>query len=182
MDAVRIGALGAARITPAALTKPAASLDDVEVVAVAARDRSRAQTFASKHGIATVHDSYDALLADAQVEAVYNPLPNGLHGRWTIAALAAGKHVLCEKPFTANAAEAEQVAVAAAAAPGLVCMEAFHYRYHPLVERLLDIIASGEIGDVRRVETRMFATESDGGVRVGVPSRTAPANAFSWYQ
>jgi len=155
VEPVRIGALGAARITPTALTKPAAALDDVAVVAVAARDRARAEKFASKHGIAAVHDSYIALLADPQVEAIYNPLPNGLHGRWTIAALAAGKHVLCEKPFTANAAEAEQVAAAADAAPGLACMEAFHYRYHPLVERLLEIIASGEIGNVRRVETRM---------------------------
>jgi predicted dehydrogenase len=152
---LRFGTLGAARITPNALTKPAARLGDVEVVAVAARDRARAEKFAAKHGIATVHDTYEAVIADPQVEAIYNPLPNGLHGRWTIAALEAGKHVLCEKPFTANAEEAARVAEAAAAHPELVVMEAFHYRYHPLVTRLLDIIASGELGTVERISTRM---------------------------
>ena len=153
MEPLRIGTLGAARITPAALCKPAARLPGAEVVAVAARDEGRAQKFAAKHGIATVHGSYEALLADRNVEAVYNPLPNGLHGKWTLAALAAGKHVLCEKPFTANAEEAEQVA-AAASASGLVVMEAFHYRYHPLVTRLLEIVRD-ELGPIRRVETRM---------------------------
>ena len=76
---------------------------------------------------------------------IYNPLPNGLHGRWTIAALEAGKHVLCEKPFTANAAEAEEVA-AVARRTGLVVMEAFHYRYHPLAIRLVSLLRSGELG------------------------------------
>jgi predicted dehydrogenase len=152
---LRIGTLGAARITPAALVKPAAEHPEVEVVAVAARDRGRAEKFASKHSIPTIHDSYESLIADPQVDAVYNPLPNGLHGHWTIAALEAGKHVLCEKPFTANADEAEQVAAVAAKHPDLVVMEAFHYRYHPLVARLLEVVASGEIGDVQRIETRM---------------------------
>jgi predicted dehydrogenase len=88
---------------------------------------------------------------DPDIDAVYNPLPNGLHGRWTIAALDAGKHVLCEKPFTANAAEAEQVADRAEQT-GLVVMEAFHYRYHPVTMRLVEIIDSGELGDLRHVE------------------------------
>jgi predicted dehydrogenase len=137
------------------LVKPAATLAEVEVAAVAARDRARAEKFAHKHGIPKVHESYHALIADPTVDAIYNPLPNGLHGRWTIAALEAGKHVLCEKPFTACADEAERVAAVAAAHPGLVVMEAFHYRYHPLVERLLEIIGSGELGSVQRIETRM---------------------------
>jgi len=154
VDVVRIGALGAARITPQALVKPAKELPEVEVVAVAARDRARAEKFASKHAIPTVHDTYEALVADPQVDAIYNPLPNGLHGQWTIAALEAGKHVLCEKPFTANADEAQQVADVAAKSPELVAMEAFHYRYHPLVPRLLEIIAT-DLGSVRRIETRM---------------------------
>jgi predicted dehydrogenase len=152
---LRIGTLGAARITPAALVKPARTVPEVEIVAVAARDHARAEKFARKHGITTIHDSYEALLADPSVQAVYNPLPNGLHGRWTIAALEAGKHVLCEKPFTANADEAEAVAAVAAEHPDLVVMEAFHYRFHPLVPALLDIIAGGELGTVRRIETRM---------------------------
>src|SRR3954453_3465142 len=133
MAPLRIGILGAARIAPAALIKPARRVDEVEVAAVAARDRVKAERFASKHGIPTVHDSYESLLDDPTIDAIYNPLPNGLHGRWTIAALEAGKHVLCEKPFTANADEAEQVAEVEAAT-GLVAMEAFHYRYHPLAQ------------------------------------------------
>ncbi|HEY8217039.1 MAG TPA: Gfo/Idh/MocA family oxidoreductase [Acidimicrobiia bacterium] len=152
---LRIGTLGAARITPNALAKPAADLPEVEVVAVAARERARAEKFAAKHAIPTVHDTYDAVIADPQVDAIYNPLPNGLHGRWTIAALEAGKHVLCEKPFTANADEAQHVADVAGTHPELVVMEAFHYRYHPLVTRLLEIIGSGELGAVERIETRM---------------------------
>jgi predicted dehydrogenase len=154
VEPLRIGTLGAAKITPTALVRPARERDDAVVVAVAARDRDKAGRFAAKHGIPKVHDSYEALLADPAIEAVYNPLPNGLHGSWTIAALEAGKHVLCEKPFTANAEEAEQVA-AAADRTGLVVMEAFHYRYHPLVHRVREILDSGVIGPVRRVETRM---------------------------
>ncbi len=102
MDAVRIGILGAARIAPAAVIKPARNVGEATIGAVAARDRSRAEEFAKKHGIPKVHDSYAALIADPDLDAIYNPLPNGLHAEWTIAALEAGKHVLCEKPFTAN--------------------------------------------------------------------------------
>ncbi|HEU4363204.1 MAG TPA: Gfo/Idh/MocA family oxidoreductase [Mycobacterium sp.] len=148
---VRIGILGAARIAPLALIKPARSNDEVVVAAVAARDAARAQAFATKHGIARVHDGYEALIADPHLDAVYNPLPNGLHGRWTRAALAAGKHVLCEKPFTANAAEAREIAELAATSDRVV-MEAFHYRYHPLTLRVEQIIASGELGKLERVE------------------------------
>ncbi|BBX44815.1 Gfo/Idh/MocA family oxidoreductase [Mycobacterium cookii] len=146
--------LGAARIAPSALIKPAQSNDDVVVAAVAARDRSRAQAFAAKHSIARVHDTYEALIDDPDIDAIYNPLPNGLHGRWTRAALAAGKHVLCEKPFTANAAEAREIAELAAKSDRVV-MEAFHYRYHPLALRALEIIASGELGKLTRVEAAL---------------------------
>jgi len=151
MNPLRIGVLGAARIAPGALIKPARERADVVVAAVAARDRVRAQAYAARHGIPTVHDDYEALLADPSLDAVYNPLPNGLHGRWTMAALAAGKHVLCEKPFTANADEASTVA-AAAAGSGLVVMEAFHYRYHPVALRMLEIVTSGQLGPLRHVE------------------------------
>ena len=151
MKPIRIGVLGAARIVPNALIKPARQVPGVAVAALAARDPQRARRFAARHGIATVHDSYEALIRDPDIDAVYNPLPNGLHGRWTIAALEAGKHVLCEKPFTANAEEAEQVA-AVARRTGLVTMEAFHYRYHALMARMLEIIASGELGKIRRIE------------------------------
>jgi predicted dehydrogenase len=151
---LRIGVLGAARIAPMALIGPARSVAEVEVACVAARDRARAAAFAKKHGIVQVAESYEALLADDTIDAVYNPLPNSLHAAWTIRALEAGKHVLCEKPFTANEAEAVSVAEVAART-GLVAMEAFHWRYHPLAERMLAIIASGELGRVRRIETAM---------------------------
>jgi predicted dehydrogenase len=151
---VQIGVLGAARIAPPALIKPAQENSDVVVAAVAARDVSRAQAFAAKHGIARVHDSYEALLADQDIDAIYNPLPNGLHGKWTRAALAAGKHVLCEKPFTANADEAREIAEVAAQSDRVV-MEAFHYRYHPLALRIEEIIASGELGKLQRVEASL---------------------------
>jgi predicted dehydrogenase len=151
---VQIGVLGAARIAPTALIKPAKTNADIVVAAVAARDPSRARAFAAKHDIARVHDSYEALLADPDLDAVYNPLPNGLHGKWTRAALAAGKHVLCEKPFTANAAEAREIAELAAKSDRVV-MEAFHYRYHPLALRIEEIIASGELGKLQRVEAAL---------------------------
>jgi predicted dehydrogenase len=151
---LRIGILGAARIAPQALIKPARDNADVEVVAVAARDAVRAKDFATKHGIPTAYGSYAELLADPSVTAVYNPLPNGLHGRWTLAALAAGKHVLCEKPFTANADEARTVADAARES-GLVVMEAFHYRHHPVAERMREIVASGELGALRDVRANV---------------------------
>jgi predicted dehydrogenase len=149
MEPLRIGTLGAARITPAALIRPAAKRGDAVVVAVAARDRAKAERFAAKRDIPRVHDSYAALIADPEVEAIYNPLPNGLHGHWTIAALEAGKHVLCEKPFTANAEEAEAVA-AVAERTGLVVMEAFHYRYHPLARRVREILDGDRTSVPRR--------------------------------
>jgi predicted dehydrogenase len=154
MNTVRIGILGAARIAPSAVIKPARNIGEAVVGAVAARDRSRADAFATKHGIPKVHDSYSSLLADPEIDAIYNPLPNGLHAEWTIAALEAGKHVLCEKPFTANATEAEAVA-AVAERTGFVVMEAFHYRYHPLAQRMREVVDSGELGTIRRVETAL---------------------------
>jgi predicted dehydrogenase len=151
MQPLRIGILGAARIAPMALVRPARRVPEANVLAVAARDPARAVRFAARHGVARVHPSYDALLADPEVEAVYNPLPNSLHAAWTIKALEAGKHVLCEKPFASDVAEAEAMA-AAAARTGRVLVEAFHYRYHPLFARMREIIEAGEIGDVRHLE------------------------------
>jgi len=124
---------------------------EATVLAVAARDPERARRFAARHGIPRVHPSYDALLADPEIDAIYNPLPNSLHAPWTIRALAAGKHVLCEKPFAANAAEAEEMARAAERA-GRVLVEAFHWRYHPLFARVRAILDAGEIGQVRHLE------------------------------
>jgi predicted dehydrogenase len=155
MSDLRIGVLGAARIAPMALIKPAGVVPGVTVAAIAARDRSKAEAFASKHRVATVHSSYGELLADDSIDAIYNPLPNGLHAEWTLKALAAGKHVLCEKPFTSNESQAREVADAAAAS-GLVVMEAYHYRYHALAERMREIAHDGRLGETREVRTWMW--------------------------
>ncbi|OIV35328.1 hypothetical protein BIV57_22010 [Mangrovactinospora gilvigrisea] len=168
MDVLRIGTLGAARIAPKALVRPAREVDGVEVVAVAARDRGRAEEFAARQGVPRVHGSYRELVEDPEIDAVYNPLPNALHLPWTLAALAAGKHVLCEKPLTNNEAEA-RTASAAARERGLVLMEAFHYRHHPVMKRLVRLVhglpgegerlpfpgARGAIGAIQRIEARM---------------------------
>jgi predicted dehydrogenase len=144
-----MGTLGSSRISLPALIEPAASVPEVTVAAVATRDKSRADAFALRHGIPAAYESYEELLADPDIDAIYNPLPNSLHGPWTLQAIAAGKHVLCEKPFASNADEAAQVADAAAAS-GLVVMEAMHYRYHPLTRRLSELVA--ELGPVQHLQ------------------------------
>ncbi len=110
---IRIGVLGAAKIVPMALTLPARNVPEIQVTAIAARDPKRAKRFASLFRIPRVHQTYDELLNDPEINAIYNPLPNGLHAEWTIKALRAGKHVLCEKPFSSNANEAMEMAQAA---------------------------------------------------------------------
>jgi predicted dehydrogenase len=149
VEMLRIGTLGTSRISLPALLEPAGSVPSVTVAAVAARDASRAEHFKLRHGLAKAYASYQELLDDPEIDAVYNPLPNSLHGPWTLRAIAAGKHVLCEKPFASNADEAEQV-VQAAADSGLVVMEAMHYRYHPLITRLREVVDG--LGDVRHLQ------------------------------
>jgi len=144
-NTLRIGILGAANIAPMALITPASNMDDVTIVAVAARDKAKATKFAKKHGIPTVHTSYEDLVKDPNIDAIYNPLPNGLHHKWTIRALEEGKHVLCEKPISSNAKEATEMC-AKAKDKGLVLVEAFHYRYHPLAIRMKQIVDGGDIG------------------------------------
>jgi predicted dehydrogenase len=148
---VRIGILGASRWAPTTFINPARENAEVVVAAVASRDVSRARAFAAEHGIARVHDDYQALIGDPDLDAVYILLPTSLHGRWTRATLDAGKHVLCEKPFTANAAEAREIAELAAKSDRVV-MEGLQYRFHPLTVRVEQIIASGELGKLERVE------------------------------
>ena len=146
---LRIGTLGSSRISQPALIEPSASVPEVTVAAVAARDLPRAEAFALRYGIPKAYGSYQEMLDDPDVDAIYNPLPNSLHGPWTLRAIAAGKHVLCEKPFASNADEAAQVAQAASAS-GLVVMEAMHYRYHPLTRRLCEVVA--ELGGARHLQ------------------------------
>ena len=107
---LRIGTLGSSRISQPALMEPSAGVPEVTVAAVAARDLLRAEAFALRYGIPKAYGSYQEMLDDPDIDAIYNPLPNSLHGPWTLRAIAAGKHVLCEKPFASNADEAAQVA------------------------------------------------------------------------
>ncbi len=132
---MRWGVLSTARINDKVLAG-AREATGVDVVAVGSRDRARGEAFAERHGIGRVHGSYDELLADPDVEAVYIPLPNSMHVPWSIKALEAGKHVLCEKPLTRRAAEVE-AAFDAADRAGRVLMEAFMWRYHPQTEELV---------------------------------------------
>jgi predicted dehydrogenase len=149
--AVRVGMLGIARIADRALIRPARAVPSVRVTAVAARDAYRAESFALQNELPVAHGSYETLLADPGIDAVYVALPNALHAPWTLRAIKAGKHVLCEKPFTSNAAEASAVA-AATGASGLVVMEAMHYRYHPLVQRMVSLVRDGAIGTPRCIQ------------------------------
>jgi predicted dehydrogenase len=148
---IRFGILGAARIAPDALIKAAHNVPEAQVVAVAARDPKRAREFAAANGIPRVLASYDDLVNDPELDVIYNPLPNSLHCEWTIAALRAGKHVLCEKPLASNAAEAERMAKAAEE-NGKILGEAFHYRYHPLADRIRTLMTDGTLGRLVHVE------------------------------
>ena len=153
-EPLRIGVLGASRIAPAAVIRPARALGH-RLVSVAARDPQRAAAYAEEHGFERASDSYEALIADLEIDAIYNGLPNAMHGPWNLAAIAAGKHVLGEKPFTSNAQEAIEVR-AAAADSGLVVMEAFHYLYHPLMLRVEELLTSGELGELQHADIDMI--------------------------
>ncbi|MDX6566356.1 MAG: hypothetical protein QOE10_2018 [Gaiellales bacterium] len=147
----RWGIISTARINLAVLAGAAES-DEVEVVAVASRDQARADAYAREHGIATAYGSYEALLADPTIDAVYISLPNGLHCRWSIRALEAGKHVLCEKPMSSDPSEVAAV-FDVAEARGLYCMEAFMWRHHPQTRRLEQLVADGAIGELRLIRS-----------------------------
>ena len=150
---LRIGVLGASRIAESAIVGPATELG-CRLVAVAARDRSRAEVFAEKYGVERVLDGYQAVIDDPEVDVVYNPLANSLHAPWNLAAIAAGKPVLSEKPFARNQSEARLVAEAADAA-GVTVLEGFHYFFHPVARRAFALAADGTIGAITHVEVRM---------------------------
>lgn len=150
---LRIGVLGASRIAEAAIVGPAAELGH-RLVAVAARDRSRAEAFAQAHGVERALDDYQAVIDDPEVDVVYNPLANSLHAPWNLAAIAAGKAVLSEKPFARDESEARKVADAAKDA-GVTVMEGFHYLFHPVTQRAFALACDGTIGKVTHVEVRM---------------------------
>lgn len=148
---VRLGLLSTARINDEIL-QGAAPSDAVEVVAVGSRDRARAEAYAQEKGIPRAHGSYEELLADPELDAIYNSLPNSLHVPWTLRAVEAGKHVLCEKPMDRRPEEVER-AFDAADAAGLIVMEAFMYRHHPQTKRLRELVAGGSIGELREIRS-----------------------------
>jgi predicted dehydrogenase len=142
---LRVGILGAAKIAPTALIGPARDRPAIEVACVAARDPARAADFAAEHGIAGTAESYEALIGRDDLDLIYVALPAAAHAQWSIAALEAGKAVLCEKPFARTAAEARAM-TAAAQARGRPLIEAFHYRHHAVMHRAVEIVRGGELG------------------------------------
>ncbi|KAB8235274.1 hypothetical protein ETB97_007855 [Aspergillus alliaceus] len=170
--AIRFGLLGASNIAPIALINPAKAHPDVIIAAVAARDRNRAETYAKKYDIPIVHASYEDLLNDPSVDAVYISLPNCLHYEWAVRAIRAGKHVLLEKPSCANSEEARALfnhpLLQQPGAP--IVLEAFHYRFHPAWQTFLSFIHQGpEAGPVRHALAQQYA-----------PNGMLPADDIRW--
>ena len=144
----KIGILGAAGIAPRSIIQPARRRDDCVIHAVASRRRAAVEAYARLHGITKGYSSYDELLSDPDITIIYNALPPAAHAEWSIKALKAGKHVLCEKPLAMTADEAELM-VEAAETAGRVLAEAFHDRYHPVFLHLLARKTSGALGEIR---------------------------------
>jgi predicted dehydrogenase len=169
MAPLKIGILGAARIADDGIVDPSRTLGH-RVVAVAARDRSRAEAFAQQRGIERVHETYADVIDDPDVDVVYNALVNSLHAKWNQYALDAGKHVRSEKPFASNASEALRVRNVERRAPGQI-VEGFHYLHHPVNLRLRELVSSGAIGEIQQV-----------GIELWIPALQVviPAGPWTW--
>ena len=166
MRKARWGVLGTGRIGVDKVIPAMQGGELCEVVAVASRSLDRARAAASRLGIPKAYGSYQELLADPEVEVVYNPLPNLLHVPWSIRALEAGKHVLCEKPVAVSAAEAQSLLDAARNHPQLKVMEAFMYRHHPQWPRARQLVQDGQIGRLHAIQsTFTFALDDDSDIR-----------------
>ena len=160
------GILSTANIGRAALIPAIRASGNGALVAVASRQASTAQAFASTHGIPESYPSYQALLQASSIDAVYLPLPNSLHREWTIKAAEHGKHILCEKPLGLAAAECHEMA-AAAKANGVILMEAFMYRFHPQIGRVLALIQDGAIGALKSIRSAFtFRLTKPGNIRL----------------
>ena len=163
MTKVRWGILSTAKIGVEKVIPAMQRGDLTDVVAIASRTEARARQAADKLGIGRSFGSYEALLADPDVDAIYNPLPNDQHVPWSIRALEAGKHVLCEKPIGLSAVEGRQLADASARYPRLKLMEAFMYRHHPQWRATKDLVDSGQIGKLRTIQTFFSYFSDDSG-------------------
>ena len=153
MSKLRFGILSTAKIGVDKVIPAMQRAANCEIVAIASRDAARGRAAAEKLAIPVVHDSYEKLLADPNVEAIYNPLPNHLHVPWSIAALEAGKHVLCEKPIGLSADEGQKLVDASRRFPRLKVMEAFMYRHHPQWQTAKRLVGEGQIGKLRTIQT-----------------------------
>ena len=160
MSKIRWGILSTAKIGVEKVIPAMRRGELTEVVAIASRSETKARQAADRLGIKTAHGSYEALLADPEVDAIYNPLPNDQHVPWSIRAMEAGKHVLCEKPIGLSAVEGRSLADAAAKYPNLKLMEAFMYRHHPQWRTAKELVKSGRIGTLRTIQT-FFSYYSD---------------------
>jgi predicted dehydrogenase len=159
MEQVRWGIVGTARIATRKVIPALQRAGNCHVQAIGSRDERAARSEVDRLGIPSAYGSYEDVLADDQVDAVYVPLPNHLHAEWTIAAAQAGKHVLCEKPLALHARDAQRM-VDAAEEAGVRFMEAFMYRLHPSWQRVADLVASGTIGELRSVQS-WFSYDND---------------------
>jgi predicted dehydrogenase len=172
MTALRWGILSTARIGQKAVIPGILKSHNGHITAIASRDGEKGRAVALPVSQAQggdpirVYDSYDALLGDPDVDAIYNPLPNSLHAEWTIRAMQAGKHVLCEKPLGVDRAEVDTM-IAAAQATDRVLMEAFMYRFHPRIQRALDLLTAGEIGRLHTIRGAFtFPLATDENIRL----------------
>ena len=154
---LRLGVLGAAAINPSAIFDPVSTHPGVVISGIAARDKARAEKQIKQYKLqhARAYDSYDDLLADPEIEAIYNPLPNGLHSEWTIKALRAGKHVLVEKPIASNAEQVREIR-RVSQETGKLVLEAFHWRLHPAAHLVKSLVESGNYGEVEEVKARFI--------------------------
>ena len=150
---IRWGILSTAKIGTGKVIPAMQRGEFTEVVAIASRSLNKAQAAAADLGIPRAHGSYEELLADPEVDAIYNPLPNDQHVPWSIRALEAGKHVLCEKPIAVTASEGQKLVDAGARFPRLKLMEAFMYRHHPQWKLAKELVESGRIGNLRTIQT-----------------------------
>lgn len=163
MKKIRFGILSTANIGRKYVTPAIQLANRCEVTAVASRNLKNAESYASDFDIPKVYGSYDELLADPHIDAVYIPLPNHLHVEWSIKCLYAGKHVLCEKPIGMNAADAEKLLTESKKYPDLKVMEAFMYRHHPRWKRVVDLVRSGKLGEIKAVHSLFTYFNDDPG-------------------
>lgn len=147
---MQIGILGTGSIAKSAIIRPSQQLPSARVTAIASRDGEKAKLFAKKYGIEKHYSPYEVLLRDPSIDLIYITLPNSLHAEWSIRALEAGKHVLCEKPLASNAQEVEEIRKVAQRAKKLV-FEGMHYKYHPLIARIKEIVNQGDIGTIEHI-------------------------------